>query len=387
MNDLTIISYPGPKDDLLLSLTEGRSQYMLPFGGRFRIADFTIRNSLSIEAKSTIFYNNSQDDLEDYVNRYNLEMAPNLPRIQVITNEFSDLKFCRHLIEGCDTEYFLIYNGDNPSIIDFPGIMKKYMGKRSDAVLYRLAVDKKPTMSYKILATRKKFLLKIIDQALKEKKGAPNIFEMLMNIMINVGIPKGTFSAHLWQINNVPEYASMNREVIWNPEVFGLLYREKIIKSQIKTAGSALIGKNAKVLRSFISDCCIINGTVLDSIIYPGVEIGEDTIVRDSIILPNVKIGPHSRIIRTIIDERTDLKPENDYLNIGSNCRVGTEDEFMKNNDYPRSLFESVTLIGKNCRITDGAKIGCACYIASGLGENYFPLRKHLYNGESLIKK
>lgn len=42
MDNVTIISYPGPKDNSLLSLTDTRSRYMLPFGGRFRVIDFTL---------------------------------------------------------------------------------------------------------------------------------------------------------------------------------------------------------------------------------------------------------------------------------------------------------------------------------------------------------
>ena len=64
MNDFTIISYPGTRSDLLLSLTESRSRYMLPIGGRFRVVDFTIRNSFSCGARTTIIYNNRDDELD-----------------------------------------------------------------------------------------------------------------------------------------------------------------------------------------------------------------------------------------------------------------------------------------------------------------------------------
>ena len=70
MEDFTIISYPGTRNDLLLSLTESRSRYMLPIGGRFRVVDFTLRNSFTSRARTTIIYNNLDDDLEQYVDRY-----------------------------------------------------------------------------------------------------------------------------------------------------------------------------------------------------------------------------------------------------------------------------------------------------------------------------
>ena len=140
------------------------------------------------------------------------------------------------------------------------------------------------------------------------------------------------------------------------------------------------------MINSFLSDYCVINGRVENSIIYPGVEIGRDSLVQDSMILPFVKIGSGSRITKTIVDENTDLESGNGYMNIGNSCRIGSEHKNIKNTDFPRSLFESITMIGKNCRIIDDAKIGGACYVASGLGESFFSQRKYLYDGDSVVK-
>ena len=87
MEDFTIISYPASKDNTLLSLTESRSRYMLPFGGKFRVVDFTLRNSFSSGARSTIIYNNFEDGLEDYVDHYGPFTDMDFPPIKVISQE------------------------------------------------------------------------------------------------------------------------------------------------------------------------------------------------------------------------------------------------------------------------------------------------------------
>jgi len=56
----------------------------------------------------------------------------------------------------------------------------------------------------------------------------------------------------------------------------------------------------------------------------------------------------------------------------------------MKNSDYPRVLYNSITLIGKNCIIPDGITVGGACYIASGRAQQDFAKRKYIYNGTSV---
>lgn len=385
MNDVTIISYPGTRDDLLLSLTEHRSRYMLPLGGRFRVVDFTLRNSFSSNARTTIIYNNVDDDLEEYVERYGPFGDMKFPPIKVITRDYADIKVCYNLILESNTEHYVIYNGDNPCLIDFESIMKKYRARKTGAVLFRLIMNGKPSMAYTVLVSDQKTLLGVIRAAIKEKKSAPNLFEMIINTMVNQGIPRGSFDAIYWPIKNIPEYFNINREIIWNPEIFDLLYRERVIQSKIVGSGHAFVGRGGKIIRSFVSDFCRVEGTVEDSILFPGVEIGPRAVVRDSIILPYNRIGPEARIMRTIIDERTDLSPEASYLNVGAACRIGSTEDFIKNSEHPRSLFASITLIGKNCRIADGARIGGGCYVASGLGEEFQGSKKYLYDGSSLL--
>jgi NDP-sugar pyrophosphorylase family protein len=103
-------------------------------------------------------------------------------------------------------------------------------------------------------------------------------------------------------------------------------------------------------------------------------------------LLPHARIGSGARITRSIIDERTDLDPESDYFNVNNTCRIGSDEEFIKNNDFPQSIFSSITLIGKDCRINEGARIGGGCFVASGLGEDFFLNNKYLYDGMSLLK-
>ncbi len=385
MNDWTIISYPSPRDNLLLSLTESRSRYMLPFGGRFRVIDFLIRNAHVSESKSTVIYNNVEDDLENYIDSYINSNGAYSP-ISVITSEFSNINFCKNLVHDIDSKYFIIYNGDFPSIIDFSDIMKTYMSKKTDTLLFKMVINGRPSMAYKLLVTSRKTLLKTIGKIIKEKRSSSNIFEMIINTMINAGIRKTAFHAHYWPISNVPEYYALSRNILWDRELFNLIYSDNSMKSQIVADRYAYIGEKGRIVNSFISDYCSINGRVENSIIYPGVEIGLDSDIRDSIILPFVRIGEGVKINKAVIDETTDFNDENSMINIGNSSRIGSDDLNIKSSDFPRSLFSSITVIGKNCRVPDNVRIGGGCYIASGLGEVYFREKKYLHDGLSIVK-
>lgn len=386
MNNFTIISYPGSSITTLLSLTQNRSQYMLPFAGRFRVVDFTLRNSFSSEAKTTLIYSNYNDGLGEYVDQYGFSPTDKFPPVKIISRDYSDINLAYHLIMESNTDYYLIYNGDAPTIIDFKQIIKHYKSANSPSILYCLNMQGKPSMAYTVLVTVQRELLDVINNAMEVKSESPNIFEMIINTMINNGIPKSSFHAYYWPIKTVPEYYDINRHVISDPRIFSLLYHEKIIQSQIKAEGFAHVDKNAKITNSFISDYCHINGTVHNSIIYPGVKIEKNTHVTDSIILPYVKIAGNCRIVKTIIGERESLGPEDDAYNLDTNCRIGSSDEFIKNNDFPRILFNSITLISGDARIPEGTRIGGGCYLASGLNRDYFSNKKIIYDGMSVQK-
>lgn len=383
MNDFTIISYSGPKENALLSLIESSSRYMLPFCGRFRIVDFTIRNSIAANARSTIIYNNIEDKLEDYVENYGPFRGTDFPPIKVVTREFSDIQFCHNLVMETDTSYYIIYNGDNPSIIDFKSIVERYRRKNSPAILFKLKIDGNATMAYTILVTRRKNLLNIIDHAISKEMHAPNIFEMIMNIMINRGIPKVSIDSHYWPVTDIPGYFSLNMRILRDPVLSRLVQDNPSIRSFTRGDGTAIIRENANVKNSFLSDSCKIAGTVENSIISPGVVIEDNSVIKDSIILPNIKIGYNSRITKTIIDERNGTEAENQYLDIGNKCRIGSAAGQLKNNEFP-FLYQNITLIGKNCRIPDESNIGGACYIASGKAEKHFQKTKYLYDGLSI---
>ena len=382
MSGFTIISYPAQKDDVLLSLTSERSRYMLPIGGRFRIVDFTIRNSVSSGANNTIIYNNHNDGLEEYLAEYKRdENQPKKHSIETFLLDQSNLEAVNETVSANLSTNFIIYNGDNPSIIDFTGLMNKFTTSRKKSMLYKLIIKGRPSMAHKILITDKRSLTGVIKKAIKEGHEAPNFFEMIINRIIHNGISTSTKNALYWPINSVNEYYDLNREIVWNPEISDMLYRDKLIESGIKAKGYALLDEKAQVKNSFISDYCYINGRVENSIIFPGVEIQDDAVVKDSIILPYVKIVEKAHVINSIIEAASD----DEIPGIGMGCRIGSSEKLIKNKNFPEILNSSLTLIGRDIHLNEGLSIGGACYVTSDGAEKYFTEKTRLPDGESAI--
>lgn len=68
------------------------------------------------------------------------------------------------------------------------------------------------------------------------------------------------------------------------------------------------LADTAKVSRSIVNEGCIVHGEVERSVLFYGVTIQKDTVIKDSIIMPNVKIGSNVSIYKAIIGEGTVIK-------------------------------------------------------------------------------
>ena len=105
------------------------------------------------------------------------------------------------------------------------------------------------------------------------------------------------------------------------------------------------VGKKATIRTSLVSNGCKIDGDVEDSVLSPGVIVGEGSIVRNSVILNDVKIGKNCKIEDTIIDKDTV---------IGDNSIIGTGDKSIVNKDNPKVLSSGLNVIGKKLILPEG---------------------------------
>ena len=61
------------------------------------------------------------------------------------------------------------------------------------------------------------------------------------------------------------------------------------------------IGEDATVKNSVIVEGCVIHGTVENSVLFQGVYVGKNTVVKNSVIMPNSVIDDFSIVNKAII--------------------------------------------------------------------------------------
>jgi glucose-1-phosphate adenylyltransferase len=105
---------------------------------------------------------------------------------------------------------------------------------------------------------------------------------------------------------------------------------------------------------SLVSNGCIIDGTVINSILSPGVHVDQGAVVCDSVIMTNTTIEAGARVDRCILDEE---------VRIGDKAELGVGHDNTRNQLEPLNLYAGITIVGRRAHVRAGALIGLNCRI------------------------
>ena len=83
------------------------------------------------------------------------------------------------------------------------------------------------------------------------------------------------------------------------------------------TALPQYIGADAVVDRAFITQGCVVNGKVKNSVLFTGAKVAEGAQVRDSVLMPGAEVAEGAVVTRTLVA---------DGVKIGKNAVVGSAD-------------------------------------------------------------
>jgi len=129
------------------------------------------------------------------------------------------------------------------------------------------------------------------------------------------------------------------------------------------------------VRSSMISAGCRIAGTVINSVLSPGVVVEEGATVKDSVIFEDSVIQRGASVDLTICDKK---------VRIGENTVVGKGDKEVPNRQYPKHLYTGITLVGKEAELHSDMIIGRNCIVRPRCGPADFAGTSILADGESL---
>ncbi len=157
------------------------------------------------------------------------------------------------------------------------------------------------------------------------------------------------FEGYWEDAGTIQAYYEANMALLAETPALDLSDENWVIHTKSEERAAAFLGEHARVEGNLLCDGCRIEGTVVRSIISPGVHVQAGAEVRDSIVFTDAVIKPGAVVDRAVLDKRVVV--EEDAL-------VGYGDDRTPNRTQPTRLNTGLTVVGKGAVVPRGVKLG-----------------------------
>ncbi len=179
-----------------------------------------------------------------------------------------------------------------------------------------------------------------------------------------------------WQdVGTIQSYWEANMALLDDNPELELSDKEWVIHTRSEERAPARVGPTAQVHRSLISHGCEIAGTVVNSVLSPGVRVEVGAVVRDSIVMFDSVIRSGAVVDRSILDKEVVIGP-------GAIVGDGPHDD-RPNKQEPGRLNTGITVVGKRAIVPRGVRIGRNVKVAADVRTSDFAGRV-IRSGESV---
>jgi glucose-1-phosphate adenylyltransferase len=183
------------------------------------------------------------------------------------------------------------------------------------------------------------------------------------------------FNDYWVDVGTIATYWQTNLDLLLEHPALELYDHRWTIHTRSEERPPVKMVEGAQVEGSLLSNGCIVAGTVVNSVLSPGVIVEAGAEVRDSVIMNDTVVQAGARVDRCILDKQ---------IVVGRDALVGHGTEHSPNRHEPENLNSGITIAGKGARIPDGTRIGRNCAIGAGARESHFP-GKEIASGESVL--
>lgn len=238
-------------------------------------------------------------------------------------------------------------------------------------------VAKSSFASMGIYVFNKNALIECLEEDAQKKGGHDFGRDILPEIIGKRRVSGYRFRGYWRDVGTIESYWQANMDLIVDLPELNLYDPETEVRTVYQNMPPGKLGPNAQIARGFVSNGAIINGRVENSVIFPRVFVEEGAVVKDSIIFDDVTVGKGAIVDRSIVDKQ---------VWIGPRSYIGCGDDFTANQEEPEHLNTGITIVGKGARIPSDVKIGRNCRIGCWVESTDFT-SKLIPSGGSVAKK
>ena len=167
-----------------------------------------------------------------------------------------------------------------------------------------------------------------------------------------------------WQdVGTLDSYYRANLEFVQPVPPLDMTDPEWVVHTQTADRPPVRVEAGARVSRSLLANGCSIQGEVVNSVLFPGVVIERGAVVRDSIVMHDTIVGASATVDRAIIDKE---------VRIGRGVHLGAGEELTANRACPEHLSSGLVVVGKRARLPEGLSVGHNARIGASVVEADF---------------
>jgi glucose-1-phosphate adenylyltransferase len=386
MGDVLAVVLAGGAGERLSILSAIRSKPAVPFGGKYRLIDFSLSNCVNSGIDEVLVLTQyNPRSLNEHIGT-GRPWGFDRPRgwgIRLLQPYMSAqgsgwyrgtadaVRYNLHEIDQVGADTVLILGGDHIYKMDYRPMIAAHLRTRADLTIAVLPVppDEAKRMGICDLDGEGR----VVDWEEKPAEPKSDLASMGVYVFSRAAI-------HAWlaadaadfghdvipamlaggaavfgDVGTVEAYWKANLDLVGLVPPLDLFDRTWLIHTRSEERSPAKLGPDALARHSLVSHGCIVNGVVTNSVLSPGVKVYEGAVVRDSIILLDTEIGPGAVVDTAIIDK---------FVHVEAGCVIGSgDDRSTPNVDEPERLFTGITVVGERARIPEGARLGRNCLV------------------------
>ncbi|MBQ1406803.1 MAG: glucose-1-phosphate adenylyltransferase subunit GlgD [Eubacterium sp.] len=345
-------TYDVALDELLMN----RTIAAIPFGGRYRLIDFSLSNMVNSGVQNVgIVVKKNYQSLMKHIRsgaEWDLDRKSSgltvLPPFsteddvdaEVYKNRLDGLKANMSYLRNLEEEYVILTNCNHVMSIDFTDMLDFHIKSGAKVTcLYATnpinSMDKAPSTWIKVgndgaveeieytnvmpdnmqisLNTyifRRKDLLDELYTAIRLGK------ESLRNDILIPLAGSGKLMAYgiddpVLFVDDVPGYLKCNLALL-DADIRDAIFHSKSgpVITKVKDSAPTKYGPDANVSNSLIADGTLIEGTVRNSIVFRGAKIGKGAIVENCVIMQDSSVSAGARLSYAVLDKEVFIEPD-----------------------------------------------------------------------------
>ena len=344
------IIFSNLNNNTLSRLTRDRTVAAIPFACRYRLIDFCLSNLVNANiSKIHVVANYNYRSLIEHIGSgKDWDLARRKDGIKVISpfqtagsasakifaTHMEALKSMKQYIDEFKEEHVVLMDSDFVLNIDIADVIRVHektganvtmvtkiadkdysskssrlfvssvAGKINDMTMSNSAIDSNQELVLNVYVMKTDYLRTLIGEA--EAYGFNSFTEMLRRKYAHSNYRTYCFDGYAASVSSFLDYYKYSMELINNDKSRTSLLNEKSrpIFTRVHNSAPVVYAKTAKVENSLIADDCVIEGTVINSVISRGVHVAKGAVVKNSILFQRTNVEKNAELNCIVTDKR-----------------------------------------------------------------------------------